>query len=289
MEPLEYCRNKAAPPGSSLHYALLFASNDAAPGLLAVNALHAEISTIADDCSEPGVAAVKLNWWAEELERLRGGQPRHPVSQAMAEAISTHELDPHALDELVSGARMDLEYGTYPSFRELTVYCHRLGVTPAQLAVQICGHDTPGSLAVAHDLGMGLQLVRMLRRLPRHLASGRVYFPEDELEEAGVDRERLVAGHTDETLMPVLAQHASRARAFLDSADERVAGTDRERLQPLLVTAALYRRLLDTIEADGFPLLQRHHHLTPIRKLGLAWRTARRQRRLGRRAQKAAS
>lgn len=289
MEPLEYCRNKAAPPGSSLHYALLFASEDATAGLLAINAVHAEISTIADDCSEPGVAAVKLNWWAEELERLRGGQPRHPASQAMAQAISAHALDPHVLDELVSGARMDLEYGTYPSFRELTVYCHRLGVTPAQLAVQICGHDDPGSLALAHDLGMGLQLVRMLRRLPRHLAGGRVYFPEDELDAAGVDRDRLVAGDADATLTPVLTQHASRARAFLDSADERVAGADRERLKPLLVTAALYRRLLDTIEADGFPVLQRQHHLTPIRKLGLAWRTARRQRRLGRRAQKAAS
>jgi phytoene synthase len=289
MEPLDYCRNKAAPAGSSLHYALLFADQATIPGLLAINALHAEISTVADDCSEPGVAAVKLNWWAEELERLRQGQPRHPVSRAMAKAVTDHALDPTVLDELVTGARMDLEYGTYPSFRELSVYCHRLGVTPAQIAVQICGHEDPASLAVAHDLGMGLQLVRMLRRLPQHLSGGRVYLPEDELSEAGVDRDRLLAGHSDEALTPVLTEHAARARAFLDNADSRVADTDRARLRPLLVTAALYRRLLDTIEADGFPLLQRRHHLTPLRKLGVAWRTARRQRRLSRVAEKAAS
>ncbi len=289
MEPLDYCRNKAAPTGSSLHYALLFADRDTTPGLLAISALHAEISTIADDCSEPGVAAVKLNWWAEELERLRQGQPRHPVSQAMASAIADHGLDATVLDELVTGARMDLEYGTYPSFRELSVYCHRLGVTPAQIAVQICGHEDPGSLAVAHDLGMGLQLVRMLRRLPRHLSGGRVYLPEDELTQAGVDRDRLLAGHTDDALTPVLTEHAGRARNFLDNASSRVADSDRMRLRPLLITAVLYRRLLDTIEADGFPLLQRHHHLTPLRKLGGAWRTARHQRRLSRRTDKAAS
>lgn len=288
MEPLDYCRNKAAPAGSSLHYALLFAGSDSVPGLLAINALHTEISTVADECSEPGVAAVKLNWWAEELQRLRSGNPRHPVTQAMAEAISRHDLDATVLDELVTGARMDLEYGTYPTFRELTVYCHRLGVTPAQIAVQICGHEDPGSLAVAHDLGIGLQLIRMLRRLPQHLASGRVYFPEDELSQAGVDRDQLIAGQAGDEIKPVLTEHASRARAFLDSAEERVAAADRERLRPLLVTGAIYRRLLDTIEADDFPLLQRRHHLTPLRKLGVAWRTARRQRRLGRRASRAA-
>lgn len=289
MDPLDYCRGKAAPAGSSLHYALLFASRDSTPGLLAINALHAEISTVADDCSEPGVAAVKLNWWAEELERLRGGQPRHPASQAMSDAINAHELDAYVLDELISGARMDLEYGAYPSFRELSVYCHRLGVTPAQVAVQICGHDDAGSLAVAHDLGMGLQLVRMLRRLPRHLAGGRVYFPEDELAEANADRDRLVAGEVDEGMASVINQHATRARTFLDNADSRVTDRDRERLKPMLITAALYRRLLDTMQSDGFPLLRRHHHLTPVRKLGVAWRTARRQRRLGRRRQAAAS
>jgi len=289
MDPLQYCRDKAAPAGSSLHYALLFAGADTTPGLLAISALHAEISTVADDCSEPGVAAVKLNWWAEELQRLRQGQARHPVSQAMAQAVERHNLDAEVLDELITGARMDLEYGVYPSFRELSVYCHRLGVTPAQIAVQICGHDDAGSLAVAHDLGMGLQMVRMVRRMPRHLNGGRVYFPEDELEEAGVDRDRVLAGHADTNLTPVLTEHAARARSFLDNAESRVADADRRRLAPLLITAALYRRLLDTIEADGFPMRQRQHHLTPLRKLGLAWRTARRQRRLGRRADKAAS
>jgi phytoene synthase len=37
--------------------------------------------------------------------------------------------------------------------------------------------------------------------------------------------------------------------------------------------AAIYRTLLEEIQADGFQVLDRRTSLTPLRKLWLAWRT----------------
>ena len=40
--------------------------------------------------------------------------------------------------------------------------------------------------------------------------------------------------------------------------------------------AAIYRTLLDEIERDGYRVLDRRIALTPLRKLWIAWKTARR-------------
>ena len=50
-----------------------------------------------------------------------------------------------------------------------------------------------------------------------------------------------------------------------------------------VIMATIYQTLLDEIEADGFNVMQQRINLTPLRKLWIAWTTARRERRLQRR------
>lgn len=276
MDPLRYCRDKAAPPGSSLHYALLFANERTRPGLLALNALHREITDIVPECSEPDVARIKLQWWREEIERIFAGEPRHPVSRALAPSVAAGGLEKTLFEELVSGAEMDLAYGSYPSFRELTVYCHRIGGSTAMLAVRLCGANGPAAARAAHDLGMAYPLVRSLRRLGSDVAAGRIYLPEDELADAGVDPSRLLDAEPPAGLDAVIAGHAERAAAFLASARGHLREAADPALTPIDVHAALYQRLLTVIEGDGHRLRRTRSHLTPIRKLFIAWRAARR-------------
>jgi phytoene synthase len=48
--------------------------------------------------------------------------------------------------------------------------------------------------------------------------------------------------------------------------------------------AGIYRTLLDEIEADGFRVLERRVALTPLRKLWIAWKIARREKHRARRS-----
>lgn len=279
MDALAYCRDKAAPEGSSLHYALLFADGGQRSALLALAAYRAEIIQVPREVSDAGVGAVKLGWWQEELERLFSGTPRHPVTQALAPAVERYGFGREPLAEVIEAARMDLEYGSYPGLRELTVYCHRAGGL-ADPACRVGGPDTPETAAFAHDLAMGLELTRMLRHLRRDVAAGRVYIPESDLAAEGLSREDLLACRDSAALRRVLARQGERARDFLDSAIARLPRAARRRQRPALVLAVLYRRLLAVMAGDGHPQLERRHHLTPLRKLWLAWRSARRPERI---------
>lgn len=290
MQPLEYCRDKAAPPGSSLHYALLFAPDATArDALLATNAVHAEVTAIPAEVSDPGVAAAKLGWWREEIDRALDGNAQHPAAQALGAAHRQRPFAREDLKGLFDGVAMDLEYGAYPSFAALSVYCHQVGGSTVRLAVTACGAEPTASAPFAHDLGMALPLLRHLRRLPTDLRAGRLYIPEDELEAAGLDRQRLLRGDDGEALHGLLDEQAVRVRDFLHSALARTPEAERRRLLPLTVHAQLYLKLLERVRAEGMPVLHGRHHLTPVRKLWHAWRRARRERAAHRRHQKGAT
>ncbi len=278
MDPIQYCQDKVAPPGSSHYYAIRVAPAGSQPALLAAHAFHAEVMAIPVEVSDPGVASVKLNWWREELDRILAGQARHPVGELLQRAIREHGLPEEPLRHILDAAAMDLEYGAYPSFRELSVYCHHSGGSLARMLVGICGHSGPGSLDFAHDLGMALTLEAGLRNLRRDIQAGRVYLPEDEMRTAGVDRDMLFQRETADPLRRLLADHARRVEQFFAQAEQHLPAKDRRQQRSQLVLIALHRALLQEMARDDYPLLEQRYELTPLRKLWIAWRTARRAR-----------
>lgn len=279
MTPEEYCQQKAAPPGSSLYYALHFTAPAKRSALAAVYAYQREVAEVVHSVSEPAVARVKLQWWREELQRAFSGQPQHPIAQALQqEAIGRHQLAHEYFEQIIEGAEMDLEYGAYPSFKELSLYCHRMGGSVTQLAVDVCGYEDRQTVHYAHDLGMGLQLTALLRNVRRDVDAGRIYLPEDEMRQTGVSREDLYQRQTPERVRALFSLQAERIRAFFAQALEKLPAQDRAAQRPGVILAHLNLAWLDEMEREGFPLLERSFRLTPIRKLWIAWRTARRHR-----------
>ena len=83
MDPDRYCLDEAAPPGSSLYYATLFAGARERAALVAIHALRHTLLGIVDTIADSNVRAHKLNWWSDEIMEARAGHARHPVSVAI--------------------------------------------------------------------------------------------------------------------------------------------------------------------------------------------------------------
>jgi phytoene synthase len=69
----------------------------------------------------------------------------------------------------------------------------------------------------------------------------------------------------------------ARARAALTKALAGIPAGERRRQPSLRAQAAIGLASLDEIEADEFQILHQRITLTPLRKLWLAWRAARRR------------
>ena len=73
-----------------------------------------------------------------------------------------------------------------------------------------------------------------------------------------------------------MAFEVGRAREWYARAFAQLDPRDRGAQRAGLMMAAIYQALLDEIARDGYQVLDRRTSLTPLRKLWIAWRTARR-------------
>ena len=282
MNPDEYCQRKAAASGSSFYYSFRFLPAGQRRAILALYAFCREVDDLVDDCSDAGVARLKLQWWREEIGRAYRGNPQHPVTRALQPQLERYNLPEEYFHEILDGMEMDLNQARYPDFSSLALYCYRAAGVVGLLAAEIFGYRERATLKYATELGTALQLTNILRDVREDAQRGRIYLPQDELQAAGVHEDDILKGVGTPQLQALLAQQASRARDYYRRAEEVLPEVDRPAQRSGLIMANIYRSLLDEIEADGYRVLERRVSLTPLRKLWIAWRTLRREKRRAR-------
>jgi hypothetical protein len=126
MNPDDYCRQKAAASGSSFYYSFLFLPDEQRRAITALYAFCREVDDVVDDCSDAGVARMKLAWWRNEIAAAYHGTPQHPVARAVAALRPRFNLPEERLSEIIAGMEMDLDLNRYPDFEALKLYCHRV-------------------------------------------------------------------------------------------------------------------------------------------------------------------
>jgi phytoene synthase len=280
MSPDQYCQEKAAASGSSFYYSFLFLPDDRRRAITALYAFCREVDDVVDECSDIGVARTKLQWWREEIGRLFQRQPRHPVTQALLPHLDTARLAQEYCQEIINGMEMDLDQTSYETFEHLRLYCYRVASVVGLLSAGIFGYTDAKTLDYAHDLGMAFQLTNILRDVREDAARGRIYIPLEELGRFGVSVETLMQFRTTEAIRSLFEFQAQRARSYYRSAQQQLPAADRYAQRSGLIMAAIYERLLDEIKADGYRVLEQRISLTPLRKLWIAWRTARSEKKL---------
>jgi phytoene synthase len=273
MTPKEYCQDKAAKSGSSFYYSFMFLPKAKREAITALYAFCREVDDVVDECKEASVASIKLAWWRNEIHGLYLGNPQHPVTKALVEAINTYHLDQEHFIEIIDGMEMDLDQNRYADFKQLQLYCYRVASVVGLLSVQIFGFTNRKTLKYAHDLGMAFQLTNIIRDVGEDARRNRIYLPMDELAKFGVKESDILHGHLSENLQKLLDFQIERAESFYDRALKALPTEDKKQQRTGLIMAAIYRTLLNEIADDGFHVLQHRLSLTPIRKLWLAWKT----------------
>ncbi len=273
MTPDEYCQQKAAASGSSFYYSFLFLPPERRRAITALYAYCREVDDVVDECSDAGIARTKLAWWREEVGKLYAGSPQHPVTQALACGIVTHDIQQQHMLDLIDGMAMDLDYNRYPDFATLKLYCHRVAGVVGLMSASIFGYSEKQTLEYAADLGLAFQLTNVIRDVGEDSRRNRIYLPLDELEKFGVSEGDIQAGRETENFRKLMTFQIERALAQYDTAFAKLPAKDRKPQIPGIIMAGIYRTLLEEIRDDGCHVLKQRTSLTPIRKLWIASKT----------------
>ena len=276
MTPDDYCRDKVAQSGSSFYYSFLFLSAERRSAITALYAFCREVDDVVDEAHEPAIARAKLAWWRQEIDLAYAGQAQHPVARALQTVVARYALPKSLFHTVIDGMAMDLEQDRYPDFAALEQYCHRVAGVVGLMSAEIFGYENAGTQAYARDLGIAFQLTNILRDVGEDARRGRIYLPQEDLARFGVAPSSLFNRTRDDPFRRLMAFEAARARSWYARAFANLDPRDRRAQRAGLIMAAIYQTLLDEIERDGFDVLDRRTSLTPLRKLWIAWKTARR-------------
>lgn len=282
MTPDEYCRDKAAKSGSSFYYSFMFLPQQKRQAIIALYAFCREVDDAVDEIADPDVAAQTLAWWRQEIEQTFDGRPSHPVGKALQTALDNFELHPEYFHEIIDGMEMDLQQQSYPAFKHLALYCHRVASVVGLLAAEIFGYQNRKTLKYAEKLGLAFQLTNIIRDVREDAERGRIYLPEEDLQRFNVSREDILNFRQSSALTALLQFEAQRARELYLEAKNLLPEEDHFNQRTGLIMSAIYEATLDELEREGFQVMQHRLSLTPLRKLWLAWKTARRERKRAR-------
>ncbi len=279
MTPDQYCQEKAASSGSSFYYSFMFLPADQRQAIVALYAFCREVDDVVDECSDPGLARIKLQWWRDEVGKIFDGTPTQPVALALQQTVKEFNLPLEHFLEIIDGMEMDLNQVRYQSFKELKLYCHRVASVVGLMAAEIFGYNDHKTLDYALSLGLAFQLTNILRDVREDAMRGRIYLPADELAQFEVSEQDILAGRQTESVTRLMEFQAKRAHDYYQKAFEQLPESDRYKQRSGIIMAAIYQATLTEIEKDNYNVLKHRIKLTPLRKLWLAWKTARSEKR----------
>lgn len=278
MTPDQYCQDKAAKSGSSFYYSFRFLPTLQRQAIIALYAFCREVDDTVDEIEDTDIARAKLAWWREEIQRTFQGTASHPVGLALQSSLQNFELHEEYFMEIIDGMAMDLDQFSYAEFKHLALYCHRAASVVGLLSVEIFGYKDRQTLKYAENLGMALQLTNIIRDVREDAQRGRIYLPQDELQQFNVKSDDLLALKSSPELIELLKFQTARAKQYYQQALQILPEHDRYTQRIGLIMAAIYEATLDEIEKDNFQVMQHRVSLTPIRKLWIAWRIARKEK-----------
>jgi len=217
---------------------------------------------------EPHVAAVKLQWWREELQLAQTGGARHPLTQALFADGRARAIPQRLWDTAVESAILALDSAPPADFAAQLAAARPLHGTLARIETALWfGLDANSDRAEA--VAVAQHGVTLLRDLPHEIEHGRAPLP-----------------------MALLARHGLRlAELANDSEARRAALRDQTRMlgQSLAETdkmagplslfrglqARLDRRALRRAQAASDPSAALQRWQGDLRGLLDAWRAAR--------------
>lgn len=273
------CERITKAEAGNFYYGIRLLPAEKRSALCAVYALARRIDDIGDgdlplDIKLKALADVRAD--LDRLPEVSGGAGDDPVLVALADAATRFPIPLGAFGELVDGVETDLaDEVRIADWDALVVYCRRVAGSIGRLCLSIFGSDRldPRAELFADQLGIALQQTNILRDIREDLGNGRIYLPQSELAEWGIELRTDAMGDLDDPegrLAAYIRYAAARAEDWYALGLRLVPHLDRRSAACCAAMAGIYRQLNATIAADPTRVYDRRLSLSPLHKARVA-------------------
>jgi squalene synthase HpnC len=175
----------------------------------------------ADDIADEGELSKeerlkKLDEFRAELARIANNEtPLTPLFQNLVIEIRQHALPMQPLNDLLDAFSQDVVKKRYANFDEVLAYCRRSANPVGNLLLHLYREATPINIAYSDAICTALQIINFWQDVAKDYAIGRVYLPQDELAQYGVNEAQIAQGVNNEAWRALMKFQVDRARAMM--------------------------------------------------------------------------
>jgi phytoene synthase len=210
------------------------------------------VDDIADDPGRREPRREQLAHWRSDIDAVYRGAPP-PQLTGLASAARTFDLQRDDFIAIIDGMEMDVITDIRaPDRATLDLYCDRVACAVGRLSVRVFGMQHDAGLALAHHLGLALQLTNILRDLDEDASLGRLYLPREALQANGIaatDPSEVLAhpavGKVCAFVAELAEQHFRQAQKIMAQNSRRVVRAPR-------IMGEAYHLILEGLLARGF-------------------------------------
>ena len=267
-DSFDHCRHLARAAARNFYYGFTLLPSAKRDALCALYAFMRHADDISDSDREVRDKREGLKAWRQALDRaLNGDYGASRMLPAFHHTVREFRIPPQYFYDLMSGAEMDLNIKTYPTFELLQRYCYCVAGTVGLCCVHVFGFEDPKVLELAPKLGIAFQLTNILRDVPEDYAMGRVYLPEEDLKRFGCATGDLAGNVASPAFIDIMRFEANRAWQYYAEGAPLLNMVNSDSRPALWTLMRIYSGILEKIEAIRYDVLaKRHPGLSSVEK-----------------------
>jgi len=253
---LEECRKITKKYGTSFYFATQFFPRATRDAIYAVYAFARIPDEIVDDpnAGDKDEVLVKLNAWRDSwLAAVEQGESEDEVLNAIVVMFARHGIPVEDGEAFLKSMFMDEEKFSYANYGELEEYMYGSAGVIGLMVTRIVGYSTPDAFEYAIKLGYAFQLTNFLRDIREDCEElGRVYMPEDELKQFGLQPSDLRRSVLDERFVDFMKFQIERNRLVYRESFPGIKLLNWRGRLAVKVSYVLYKAILGEIERADY-------------------------------------
>ena len=277
-----FCNQIAKREAKNFYFAFILLPKHKRLAMSAIYAFMRICDDRVDKASSIEEARVNLSDWRDQTEKaLKGYGSVHSIFPALKSTMVSFHIPEKYLWELMDGVAMDLERPIFKTFDELYPYCYRVASVVGIVCLHIFGFDRQVAVQAAEHCGIAFQLTNIIRDIKEDFLSGRIYLPQDELDQFKVCMDDIRSGERSAAWEQCIQFQRLRAEDFFQKGARVIDFIEPDSRAAFSTLFDIYHRLLKKMGRSPEKLFRQRARLSFIEKSSVVLRHLLRSSRRG--------
>ncbi len=209
-----------------------------------------------------------LDDWERSVIRCYEGIRDEPLFAALGHTIDRYRIPPDPFLRLIEANRRDQHITRFPTFESLLEYCSYSATPVGRMVLYVLGYRDEERQRLSDETCIGLQLANFWQDVSVDWGKGRVYLPQEDLQQFGVTEADIAAAVPTAASRRLIEFETRRTQGYFDRGRQLERLVSRQARADVRLFRLGGEAVLDAIRAQDFDVLGHRPTITKRRK---AW------------------